>query len=72
VLIIQTSQHDSPRSKELTMFNTSTIRNTRLASFFIACTMTLAMLGSINGLATSEAHPHQMAAATASASGAQS
>lgn len=43
------------------MFNTTTILTTRLASFAIAFTMTLAMLMSINMLATGDAHAEALA-----------
>jgi hypothetical protein len=62
--IIQPSQTDvgsETRSKEHPMFNTTTVLTTRLASFAIALTMTLAMLMSINSLATSDAHADALA-----------
>lgn len=43
------------------MFSKSTLVTTRLSSFVIACTMTLAMLLSIDLLATGEAHAEQLA-----------
>lgn len=44
------------------MFNKSTIRATRLSSMAMAFMVTLAMLMSINMLATGEAHADQLAA----------
>lgn len=43
------------------MFNKQAVRQTRIASFAIAVSMTLAMLLSINLLATSDAHAEQLA-----------
>lgn len=50
------------------MFSKHTIIVTRLASFGIAVTMTLAMLLSINVLATGEAHAQQLSHAQPSVS----
>lgn len=47
------------------MFNKSTVLMTRLSSLAIAFTMTLAMLLSINLLATGEAHADPLATAPA-------
>jgi hypothetical protein len=71
VLVMWTIHTPTTRSQELNMFNQQTIRTTRLASFAIACTMTLAMLLSINVLATGDAHAHQLASAQTGAECAQ-
>jgi hypothetical protein len=57
------TQRNGANTQEPHMYNTATYIFTRIASFGIACSLTLAMLLSINMLATSDTTAHAMAAA---------